>query len=88
MLSAQLRRAARKASLLGFSLTHKQVETSMATQPQQDTKDAEHRGGHMTEEADIGSGGKTPAEQETDEEMKKIKPHPPSSAAASARAPR
>lgn len=88
MLSAQLRRAVREASLLGFSLTYKQAETSMATQPQHDTKDAEQRDGHMTEEADIGSGGKTPAERETDEEMKKIKPHPPSSAAASARAPR
>jgi hypothetical protein len=60
----------------------------MATQPQPDTKDAEQRDGHMTDEADIGSGGKTPAEQETDQDMKKIKPHPPSSAAAAAPAPR
>lgn len=48
---------------------------------------------HFMEEADIGSGEKTPGEQDTDEQIRQIPPLPepgvkPSSAAASVPAPR
>lgn len=36
----------------------------------------EQNGGHLMDEPDIGSGGKTPAERETDEQIKQI-PQPP-----------
>jgi hypothetical protein len=54
----------------------------MHTTTQQPGKDAEHEGGHMTEESDIGSGEKTPAERETDEQIKTITPKPQPGAAA------
>jgi hypothetical protein len=38
----------------------------------------EQSGGHLMDEPDIGSGGKTPAEQETDEHIKQIPPVPAS----------
>ena len=53
------------------------------------------KGPHFIEEADIGSGEKTPGEQETDEQSRQIPPLPPpapgvkpASAGASAAAPR
>lgn len=50
------------------------------------------KGGHYIEEADIGSGEKTPGEQDTDEQIRQIPPLPepavkPASAGASAPAP-
>jgi len=36
----------------------------------------EQSGGHLMDEADIGNGGKTPAERETDEQIKQIPPRP------------
>lgn len=51
------------------------------------------KGRHFMEEADIGSGEKTPGEQETDEQIRQIPPLPepglkPASAAASVPVPR
>lgn len=57
------------------------------------------RGKHLMDEPDIGSGEKTPAEQETEEQIRQIPPLPepghgqerpakPASGAASAPAPR
>ena len=51
------------------------------------------QGSQIFEEADIGSGEKTPGERETDEQIRQIPPLPeqgvkPSSAAASAPVPR
>lgn len=37
---------------------------------------AEQNGTHLMDEPDIGSGGKTPAERETDEQIRQIPPHP------------
>jgi hypothetical protein len=50
------------------------------------------KGRHFIEEADIGSGEKTPGEQDTEEQIRKIPPLPdqavkPSSAGVSAPAP-
>lgn len=50
------------------------------------------KGRHYMEEADIGSGEKTPGEQDTDEQIRQIPPLPdkgvkPSSASASASVP-
>ena len=36
----------------------------------------EQSGGHLMDEPDIGSGGKTPAERETDEQIRQIPPVP------------
>lgn len=36
----------------------------------------EQNGGHLMDEPDIGSGGKTPAERETDEQIKQIPAQP------------
>jgi hypothetical protein len=41
--------------------------------------DPARHGGHLMDEADIGSGGKTPGELETDEHIKTIPPLPPES---------
>jgi hypothetical protein len=51
------------------------------------------QGGQLLDEADIGSGEKTPGERETDEQIRQIPPLPeqgvkPSSAQASVPAPR
>ncbi len=51
------------------------------------------KGGHYIEEADIGSGEKTPGERETEEQIRKIPPLPeqgvkPASAGVSVPAPR
>jgi len=51
------------------------------------------KGQHLMDEADIGSGEKTPGEQDTDEQIRQIPPLPdagvkPSSAAVSVPAPR
>jgi len=60
---------------------------------EQPAKAQPEKGRHFIEEADIGSGEKTPGEQDTDEQIRQIPPLPepdvkPSSAAASAPAPR
>ncbi len=60
---------------------------------EQPAKAQPEKGRHYIEEADIGSGEKTPGEQETDEQIRQIPPLPeprvkPSSAGASARVPR
>lgn len=44
--------------------------------PDAPSQNKERDAGHMTEESDIGSGEKTPAERETDEQIKTIKPQP------------
>lgn len=44
------------------------------TKPHRDDHAAE--GGHMLEEADIGSGERTPAQRDTDEDIKSIPPLP------------
>lgn len=59
-------------------------------QPSQSTPE---KGRHFIEESDIGSGEKTPGEQDTDEQIRQIPPLPeqgvkPASAAASAPVPR
>jgi hypothetical protein len=59
---------------------------------EQPAKSQPEKGGHYIEEADIGSGEKTPGEQDTDEQIRQIPPLPepavkPASAAASAPAP-
>ena len=56
-------------------------------------KSQPEKGRHFIEEADIGSGEKTPGEQETDEQIRQIPPLPdqevkPASAGVSAPAPR
>jgi len=60
---------------------------------EQPAKAQPEKGRHFIEEADIGSGEKTPGEQDTDEQIRQIPPLPeqgvkPSSAAVSAPAPR
>jgi len=60
---------------------------------EQPAKAQPEKGRHFTEEADIGSGEKTPGEQDTDEQIRQIPPLPerdvkPASAAVSAPAPR
>ncbi|KQV46462.1 hypothetical protein [Duganella sp. Root336D2] len=60
---------------------------------EQPAKSQPEKGRHYTEEADIGSGEKTPGEQDTDEQIRKIPPLPepgvkPASAAVSAAVPR
>jgi hypothetical protein len=52
------------------------------TPPKPGSGDAERGGSHMTEEADIGSGEKTPAERDTDEQIKTVPPKPGESAPA------
>jgi len=47
---------------------------NQTTKPHRDEKAA--GGGHMLDEADIGSGERTPAQRETDEEIKSIPPLP------------
>jgi hypothetical protein len=59
---------------------------------EQPAKSQPEKGGHYIEEADIGSGEKTPGEQDTDEQIRQIPPLPepavkPASAGASAPAP-
>ena len=60
---------------------------------EQPAKSQPEKGRHFIEEADIGSGEKTPGERETDEQIRQIPPLPepqvkPASAAASAAVPR
>jgi hypothetical protein len=60
---------------------------------EQPAKSQPEKGRHFIEEADIGSGEKTPGEQETDEQIRQIPPLPepgvkPASAAVSVPAPR
>ncbi|MCE3261853.1 MAG: hypothetical protein K0R43_932 [Pseudoduganella sp.] len=60
---------------------------------EQPIKSQPEKGQHLMDEADIGSGEKTPGEQETEEQIRKIPPLPepdakPSSAAVSVPAPR
>lgn len=55
---------------------------NQATQPKPGNGDAERGAGHMTEEADIGSGEKTPAERETDEQIKTVPAKPANKAPA------
>ncbi|WP_426171203.1 hypothetical protein [Pseudoduganella sp. R-34] len=60
---------------------------------EQPAKSQPEKGRHFIEEADIGSGEKTPGEQDTDEQIRQIPPLPdagvkPASGAASAPAPR
>jgi len=47
---------------------------NQTTTPHRDEHAAE--GGHMLDEADIGSGERTPAQRETDEQIKSIPPLP------------
>ena len=59
---------------------------------EQPAKSQPEKGGHYIEEADIGSGEKTPGEQDTDEQIRQIPPLPepavkPASAGASEPAP-
>lgn len=46
---------------------------SQSTTPHQ--PDPSEKGGHMMNEPDIGSGEKTPGEQETDEQIRQISPN-------------
>lgn len=60
---------------------------------EQPAKAQPEKGRHIIEEADIGSGEKTPGEQDTDEQIRQIPPLPdpkvkPASGAASAPVPR
>ncbi|WP_431477378.1 hypothetical protein [Massilia eburnea] len=60
---------------------------------EQPAKSQPEKGRHLIEEADIGSGEKTPGEQDTDEQIRQIPPLPeppvkPASAAPSAAVPR
>ncbi|WP_157201645.1 hypothetical protein [Massilia sp. Root418] len=55
---------------------------NQATQPKPGNGDAERSADHMTEEADIGSGEKTPAERETDEQIKTVPSKPAGKAPA------
>jgi hypothetical protein len=61
---------------------------------EQPAKSQPEKGSHFIEEADIGSGEKTPGERETDEQIRQIPPLPekkgvkPSSAGVSGTAPR
>jgi hypothetical protein len=60
---------------------------------EQPAKSQPEKGRHFIEEADIGSGEKTPGEQDTDEQIRQIPPLPrreikPSSGEASVPAPR
>ncbi|KQQ45788.1 hypothetical protein ASF61_19210 [Duganella sp. Leaf126] len=47
-----------------------------AGKPSNPDHDAAPDGGHLTEEADIGSGEPSPGKQETDEAIKSIPPLP------------
>ena len=48
---------------------------SQTGQPRQPTSpDESEKGGHMMNEPDIGSGEKTPGEQETEEQIRQIAP--------------
>jgi hypothetical protein len=60
---------------------------------EQPAKSQPEKGRHFIEEADIGSGEKTPGERETDDQIRQIPPLPdkgvkPSSAEVSGTAPR
>jgi hypothetical protein len=55
---------------------------NQATQPKPGNGDPARGAEHMTEEADIGSGEKTPAERETDEQIKTVPPKPAGDAPA------
>jgi len=60
---------------------------------EQPAKSQPEKGRHFIEEADIGSGEKTPGERDTDEQIRQIPPLPepavkPASAGVSAPVPR
>jgi hypothetical protein len=45
--------------------------------PRHDSRDESEKGGHMMNEPDIGSGEKSPGEQETEEQIRQIPPRTP-----------
>ncbi len=47
------------------------------TQATKNPPDRAEDGGHMMNEPDIGSGERTPAQKETDEQIRKIQPTAP-----------
>jgi hypothetical protein len=55
------------------------VEKTMNQPTKRSDDDPARHGGNLMDEADIGSGGKTPGELETDEHIKTIPPLPPES---------
>lgn len=47
------------------------------TEETKNSPDHAEDGGHMIDEPDIGSGERTPAQKETDEQIRQIKPTAP-----------
>ena len=58
---------------------------NQATKPGTTDNDPARDAGHLTEEADIGSGEASPGKQETDEAIKSIPPLPKDDTAAPAK---